>query len=295
VIEYLEEIFMDEVSKLHALIDGIDKISDEEWMLGLEDRKIKELEFHDRDRENMGSDNQVAQETEGDTFEKFYGNKKYYQIVNRSTSYVRRWIELESKGKIFLDYACGNGSNARLAAESGAALSLGFDISGVSVANAKQFAKDENIDNARFFQADAENTKLADNSIDVILCSGMLHHLDLSYAMPELRRILKPGGKVLAVEALDYNPAIKLYRMITPAMRTDWEKAHILSLKDITFAKRFFKLGEVKHWHVVGYAAGKFPFLMPFLDLLDRVLEKIPGIQIMSWMFTFELIKDTER
>ena len=123
----------------------------------------------------------------------------------------------------------------------------------------------------------------------------MLHHLDLSYALPELRRILKPGGKILAVEALDYNPAIKLYRMLTPDMRTEWEKAHILSLKDIEFAKRFFKLGEIKYWHVIGYAAGKFPSLHGVLDLIDRVLEKIPLVKRMSWMFTFELIQSDEK
>jgi ubiquinone/menaquinone biosynthesis C-methylase UbiE len=286
---------MNQISELHSVIDEIDKISDHEWIQGLEDRKLKELEFHDRDREFMGSDNQVGETEAGDTFEQFYGNKKYYQIVHRSNSYVQNWITSEAKGKVFLDYACGNGANARLAAANGAALSLGFDISGVSVRNAKQFAEEEGVENTRFFQADAENTKLPDNSIDVILCSGMLHHLDLSYAMPELRRILKPGGKLLAVEALDYNPAIKLYRLITPAMRTDWEKAHILNLKDITFAKRFFKLGVVKHWHVVGYAAGKFPFLRPVLEVMDRVLEKIPGIRLMSWIFTFELVKETKK
>ena len=170
-------------------------------------------------------------------------------------------------------------------------MSLGFDISGVSVSNAKQFAVEEGVDNVRFFQADAENTKLPDNSIDTILCSGMLHHLDLSYAMPELRRILKPGGKVLAVEALDYNPAIKLYRMKNPHQNHLVLKK-LLSLKDITFAKRFFSLGDVRHWHVVGYVAGKFPFIRPLTDLIDRVLEKIPGIRLMSWIFTFELIKE---
>ena len=30
------------------------------------------------------------------------------------------------------------------------------------------------------------------------------------------------------------------------------------------------------------------------LDLLDRALEKIPLIQLMSWMFTFELVKEGE-
>jgi ubiquinone/menaquinone biosynthesis C-methylase UbiE len=282
------------IEQLNKAIDNIEKIKDSEWLRTLDSRKIKELEFHDRDREYQQIDNQVDEEIEGDTFEKFYSNKKYYKIVNRSNSFVQNWIKKESKDNVFLDYACGNGFNARIAATSGALLSLGFDISGVSVENSIKFAKEEKLEGIRFFQADAENTKLPDNSIDRIICSGMLHHLDLSYALPELRRILKPGGKILAVEALDYNPAIKLYRMLTPNMRTEWEKAHILSLKDIRLAKRFFKVDNIKYWHVVGYAAGKFPFLTKFLDIIDRVLEKIPYIQRMSWMFTFELIKASD-
>jgi ubiquinone/menaquinone biosynthesis C-methylase UbiE len=283
------------VKELNEAIDLIDLINDSEWKATLNERKVKELEFHDRDRMNQNSSNQVDDTHEGDTFEKFYGNKKYYNVVERSNLYVQDWIKKEAKGNVFLDYACGNGINARHAAKSGAALSIGFDISGISVKNAIRFSEDENIKNIRFFQADAENTKIPDNSIDRIICSGMLHHLDLSYALPELRRILKPGGKILAVEALDYNPAIKLYRMLTPDMRTEWEKAHILSLKDVEFAKRFFKLGGIKYWHVVGYAAGKFPSLLRMLDLIDKVLEKIPLVQRMSWMFTFELIKPDEK
>ena len=131
--------------------------------------------------------------------------------------------------------------------------------------------------------------------IDAIICSGMLHHLDLSYAFYELRRILKPGGIILAVEALDYNPAIKIYRLLTPSMRTDWEKAHILSLKDIRFAKRFFDIGDIRFWHVTGYLAGKFPFLSMILENIDKVLEKIPFVKLLSWMFTFELIKPKDK
>lgn len=269
-------------------IDEIDKIGNDQWMSKLEPRKLAELEFHNRDRDK----NFIAQaKAAGDSFEKFYGNKKYYTTTQRSRDYVAEWIRREAKGRVFLDYACGNGVHAMSAAESGAELALGLDISNVSVQNCIETARERGLSNARFFQADAERTMLPDNSVDRIICSGMLHHLDLSYAFPELRRILKPGGKLLAVEALDYNPAIKLYRMMTPAMRTDWEKAHILSLADITFAKRFFEIGEVRYWHVIGYAGAVMKPLARPLDMIDSVLERVPLFNRLAWTFTFELVK----
>jgi len=132
---------------------------------------------------------------------------------------------------------------------------------------------------------------LPDDSIDVVICSGMLHHLDLSYAFPELRRILSLGGKILAVEALDYNPAIKFYRYITPKMRTDWEKHHILSLNDIRFAKRFFQVKNIKYWHIVSILAPYMMFALPILNWIDNFLTRIPIVRLMAWIFTFELIK----
>lgn len=273
------------VDALRDSLAGISRIPSKTWVDGLDERKLKELEFHDRDR-----DRALIESLDNDTYERFYGNKKYYQATGRSKAYVDEWIRMEAKGKIFLDYACGNGANAIKAAKAGAALSIGLDISAVSVANAGRDAADAGVSrNSCFVQADAENTKLPDSSVDAIICSGMLHHLDLAYAFPELQRILAPGGVILGVEALDYNPLIKLYRKLTPDMRTDWEKAHILSLKDLRFAKRFFDLGAVRYWHVLSIIGGKFPVLLPLLDRMDVALTRIPGIQLMAWIFTFEL------
>lgn len=278
------------IENLRRVVAGIDQISDQEWQNTLNARKRAELEFHDRDRNRK-----LVETLDKDTFEKFYGNKKYYQATSASHEYTRKWIAKNAKGKVFLDYACGNGVNAMHAARSGAALSLGFDISPVSVQNARNDAKNDGLSsNTLFFQADAENTKLPSNSVDTIICSGMLHHLDLSYAFPELRRILVPGGKILAIEALDYNPAIKMYRWLTPAMRTEWEKAHILSLDDVKFAKRFFDVGEIRYWHILGIAAPHVGAFAPVLHAADRMLEKIPVIRLMAWIFTFELKKREE-
>ena len=139
------------VTKLLDCIDNIDRISDQQWKDSLIDRKLKELEFHDKDR----NDNFVSNSIANDTYEKFYGNKKYYSVTERSKQYVQNWIKTQSKNKVFLDYACGNGENAILAAKSGASLSLGLDISSVSVKNARNVAAKDNLQNIRFFQADA--------------------------------------------------------------------------------------------------------------------------------------------
>ena len=272
-----------------AAVQEIEKITNSEWLGGLEKRKLEELEFHNRDR-----DQAFRSEAAGnsDTYERFYGNKKYYRATARSKAYVSEWIARNARGRIFLDYACGNGENAIAAAAAGAQLALGLDISDVSVANARGFAQRAGVqDSTRFFQADAENTKLPEDSIDTIVCSGMLHHLELSHAFPELLRILKPGGRVLAVEALDYNPFIKLYRLMTPDMRTEWEKAHILSLKDVDLARRYFDVEDIRYWHVMGYLGGKLPAVLPVLDRVDRALEQIPYVNRMAWMFTFVLRK----
>ena len=277
-----------EITNLKNNLEKVRSLGNQYWMDNLEDRKRKELEFHDLDRHK----NRIEDSKTSDTYEKFYGNKKYYKTVERSNKYLRDWISnCAKKGGVFLDYACGNGHNAILAAEMGVDLAIGIDISSVSVNNCISEARKRKIENIEFLQADAEDTRLPDNSIDYIICSGMLHHLDLTYAFPEIRRILKPGGKILAFEALDYNPLIKLYRHLTPEMRTEWEKAHILSLKDIKFAENFFILNEIKYWHVLGFIGGKLKFLAKITNYLDLFLEKIPFINRMAWIFTFELEK----
>ena len=278
---------MTELQSLRAQLDAISEISTPQWMESLTPRGMAELEFHNRAR-----DLKRKEQLDQDTYEKFFGNRKYYAATKRSHVYINDWIARHAPGAIVLDYACGHGGSARHAARSGAKLSIGLDISDVSIRNAQDLAKAEGVEeNTYFLQANAEDTRLPDECIDVAICMGMLHHLDLSYAFPELRRILKVGGKILAGEALDYNPAIKLYRYLTPQMRTEWEKAHILSHADLTFAKRFFDVGEVRYWHVIGYVGGKFPILLPALDAVDRVLESMPFVQLMSWMWTIELVR----
>lgn len=280
-----------EAKNMIAQLDILSQKTNDNWVASLSERKIAERDFANKMR-NVSNISEAKQEK--DTYEKLYGNKKYYNTVGVSRKYTKEWLAENTPGRICLDYACGNGGNTIRMAELGAELSIGIDISDLSVENAKSLAGEANVsENTYFLQADCENTGLADNSIDTIICSGVLHHMDLHYAYPELYRILKKGGKIIAIEALNYNPVIKQYRNRTENMRTEWEKNHILSYKDLKLAKEYgFSVKNIKHWHLFSILGVKAPSMLPFFNAIDKVVLKIPGIKLMSWMFSFELVKE---
>lgn len=278
---------MTDFETLLTQLSHIEKETDESWVQSLEPRKKQELEFH-----NAYQDRDRASGMEPRAFEKNYGNERYYSTAELSHQYVRNWIIEHVKGKIFLDGACGDGRYAILAAKAGAKLAVGIDLSWIAIENAKKDAKAAGVQDRTFFvQSDLENTRLPQGSVDVILCSGVLHHVDLNRAFPELERILAPEGKILGYEALGYNPVIQWYRRLTPSLRTEWEKDHILSLKNIRGARPLFALGEIRYWHIVSILGSYLRPLLPMLNAVDGFLTRVPGIQLMAWMFTFELLK----
>lgn len=263
----------------------------------LEPRKREELEFHNLDR---AIDDPVAiqKQVEAD----IHANKKWYSVTQSSHDYIRRWLETESKNAVVLDYACGNGGHAIAAASAGASLAIGLDISDVSVLNARRAAAAAGLaDRCIFIQGDCEDTGLPDASIDRIICSGMLHHLDLTRAFPELRRILKPGGRILCIEALAHNPLMQWYRRRTPHLRTKWEAEHILRVEDMLAARQYFALGDVRYWHLAVLAAVPlrgtrlFGLARATGQGLDFVLARLPGIRRWAWQFTFELLHPEPR
>ena len=274
-----------EVAELRSALQRIGGSTLSEVLGALPRRKAEELEFHDAHRDTTV----VATEAKARDNERM---RNVYRTAQSSVDFVRNWVRARVPGKVFLDYACGDGACAIDAAKHGAALAIGLDISDVSVQNGRRAAASAGLsDRCVYVQGDCEHTGLPDESVDVVLCSGMLHHLDLSFAFPELRRILKKGGVILGAEALNYNPLIKLYRQLTPQMRTEWEKRHILSLADVRFASRFFDVGEIRYWHLLTPLAAYFAPAQGLFDAMDRVLLKVPLVQLMSWQFTFELHK----
>lgn len=254
----------------------------------MENRKIIEKEFHDMLREERLKQDKSK-------YEYLTSNKKFYSIVRSSRSFVDKWLRQRCQGKDVkakvLDYACGNGNYAILAAKNGAN-AIGIDISPVSIENSNQNAILEGVDkNTSFFVMDAESLQFDNDYFDIICESGVLHHLNLQNAYSELARVLKPDGEVICA----HNPVIHLYRKMTPHLRTKWEAEHILRKKDLEMAKRYFGKIETRFFHLAALGAVLFRNLPGFdtilamLEAVDSVLLQLPFLKWQAWQVVFVL------
>jgi ubiquinone/menaquinone biosynthesis C-methylase UbiE len=224
-------------------------------------------------------------------------NMKYYSIVDSREKFLANWFMRNATKRRVLDYGCGSGGSARKIAEYGAAEVIGVDISEDSITNAKKEIEATNLkDRCRFFVMDAENMTFEENRFDIVYSAGVLHHIDLNRAYPEVARVLKPSGQMICVEPLAYNPLIQWYRKRTPHLRTSWEIEHILTKNDIYLGKRYFnKLKILGFFYLMTIAAVPFRktpifgFVRDLLELFDRFVLNIPFIQWYAWQVVFAL------
>jgi ubiquinone/menaquinone biosynthesis C-methylase UbiE len=275
----------------------------------LEERKIKEIE-HSRLRRSILqgferiSDTNTEERPEDieslindkELFKKHFSNMKFYSITKSSEDFKWRWLEQRCKESTkILDFGCGNGENGIFAAKCGADVT-GIDISPEGVENANLNAKKFQLDkNCKFVVMDGENMSFPDNTFDLAVEYGVLHHVDLEKTMSELSRVLKPEGEMICVEALRHNPLIHLYRKMTPHLRTKWEVEHILSVNDLDTVKKYFRKVEVRFFHLTSLLAVPFrktpifSALRNFLDRIDQKLLKNKFLGKYGWIMIFTI------
>lgn len=253
----------------------------------LEDRKIKEIEWADF-RRTLKASNPAE-------IKKYHSNMKYYSINRAADQYVEKWIRDNTKDKDVFEVACGNTGKIRYAAPY-ARTAIAADIAPQSIEQARTSVKNDPVLSRIDYQVrDCEHTGFADNSFDVILEGGALHHMDLDAAYAEAARILRPDGKYLCVEALRHNPFIHFYRRMTPHLRTAWEVDHILGRTEIMKAQEYFEHIEIRLFHIATLCAVPFrktAFFKPLLgklEAVDRVLTRIPGLRWMAWQAAYVL------
>jgi ubiquinone/menaquinone biosynthesis C-methylase UbiE len=99
------------------------------------------------------------------------------------------------------DIGCGPGAAARRAARLGASV-VGVDPAAVMLRLARFLTRRSN-HAVRYVQGSAEALPLPDSSVSVAWSIASVHHwADLDAGIQEARRVLKPGGRLVAIERL---------------------------------------------------------------------------------------------
>ncbi len=157
------------------------------------------------------------------------GRQKYYDIFShfydffinlhagRHRDETRKFLvdssPLENSAKTsILDICCGTGSVILTFAEAyPLALTVGYDFSSGMLGKAKQ---KKVADNTGFIMGDAARLAFRSDCFDTVCCSHALYELKgrvRNNALMEMKRVVKPGGKVLIMEhEVPGNPAIRV-------------------------------------------------------------------------------------
>jgi SAM-dependent methyltransferase len=215
---------------------------------------------------------------------------KYYAITKASRGHYDELVFADCDGIDVLEYGCGQGSYAVPMAKRGARVT-GIDISPRSIDNARGEAGRAGVTGTEFLVMDAMDMTFPDERFDRVIGTGILHHLDLDRSFDELERVLKPGGRAIFLEPLGHNPALNLFRLLTPKLRTADE--HPLTRSDLNALRRRFAVVRYRFFHVCSFFAIPFlptRFFWPVLhrmDGLDRVLFRVlPPLRWWSWYAT---------
>ena len=119
-------------------------------------------------------------------------------------------------GKRVLDLGTGTGFVACLAAANGAQVDA-VDVSEASLTVAQWRADVSGLgDRIRFHAMAGETLDFPDGCFDTILGAFVLHHLHLPAAAPELRRVLRPGGRAAFIETCGDSALLMAARRLVP-------------------------------------------------------------------------------
>jgi SAM-dependent methyltransferase len=102
-----------------------------------------------------------------------------------------------SPGNTLLDLACGRGAYGLLVAQQAGTPLIGVDFSAQALTEAREQAARMGVNNASFRIGELTATGLPDASVDAVLCTDAIQFPDEpAVAYDEIRRVLKPGGRV---------------------------------------------------------------------------------------------------
>jgi SAM-dependent methyltransferase len=226
----------------------------------------------------------------------YFGNPLHRENIERALSALG---DLSSCA--VLDYGCGSRviTTEILAGSAKKVVALDSDFGALKLLRSR--LSREARARVLVVASDAHAIAVRDGGFDAAFGLGVLHHLDLSRALPDLARVLRPGARAAFVEPLGHNPLVNLFRRLTPAMRDRDE--HPLTLQDLAGAAAIFDDVEHRESQLLSLAAlalrglpwvGERLFnlaIVPLAAADGKLLRWMPALRKYAWTTVITLTR----
>lgn len=177
-----------------------------------------------------------ANEKRWDSWAGTYDNKRF----DFFRSFQKKAVELTQlkEGQSFLDIGCGTGFAVGYAASltGDKGYFCGIDLSSKMIE--KAIENSQGFHNVHFYKANVESMPFEDNTFDAAICTNSFHHyIDPVKALKEIRRVLKPGGRIHILDATTDDLTIRLVEKFIMS----WQRSHVKLYSTDEFRELFKK------------------------------------------------------
>jgi ubiquinone/menaquinone biosynthesis C-methylase UbiE len=199
-----------------------------------------------------------------------------------------------------LDLGCGQGVHTvRLQQLRPEDLLIGVDLSRASLEVARRIAGAVlGPGGLPFVQMDAHRLAFDGESFDCVADFGAFSSLEFERVLAEIHRVLKPGGRLVAVETLGHNPLLNLHRRlgVLRGRRTRWAARHIFKETDLERLRERFASVQARPFTLAALlgtlpAAGGARALERLERLDHRLFERFPPLGRQAFKIVVEAVK----
>lgn len=167
-----------------------------------------------------------------------------------------------------LDLGSGTGSDLSLYMAEHARSYTGIDLAQTAVDGLNAKLEQMGLTRAKAIRGDILDSKLPDESFDVVYAAAVLHHFkDVRVVAEELSRLLRPGGVVLSYDPLQTEPINAIARKIYRRNQDDRDWEWPFTRETVSALSEYFEITAAQG--SLGFSKFGLPFY--FIPGLGRV------------------------